>query len=133
MRRATVLRPLLLGALLAAVAPACQGGEGSAPPLPGHARASLLAVGDTGTPPQFASRLTSTQIAVARGMEAEDRRAPVHALVLLGDNFYYKGLQESELLLRVRENVVRPYCRFLALTAPRSEEVASACGTPGQE
>jgi hypothetical protein len=66
-------------------------------------------------------------------METEDRRAPVDAFVLLGDNFYYKGLEESELLLRVRENVVRPYCRFLALTAPRSKEVASACETPLQE
>ncbi|HKE12254.1 MAG TPA: metallophosphoesterase [Myxococcota bacterium] len=133
MRRATVLRPLLLGALLAAVAPACHGGEGAPPPLPGHARASLLAVGDTGTPPQFASRLLSTQIAVARGMEAEDRRAPVDAFVLLGDNFYYKGLEESELVARVQENVVRPYCRFLSLTAPRSNEVADACETPVRE
>jgi hypothetical protein len=84
-------------------------------------------------PPGFGSRLLSTQIAVARGMEAEDRRAPVGAFVLLGDNFYFKGLEEFELVLRVRENVVRPYCRFLSLTAPRSDEVASACETPLEE
>ncbi|HME69672.1 MAG TPA: metallophosphoesterase [Myxococcota bacterium] len=127
-------RRFLLCVVLAAAVLACHRGEGPPPPpLPGPARFSFLAVGDTGIPPQFASSLLSTQIAVARGMEAEDRRAPVGAFVLLGDNFYYKGLEESELVLRVRENVVRPYCRFLALTAPRSNEVASACGTPPQE
>jgi len=120
-------RSVLWGALAAALA--CHGGEG-APPLPGHPRFSLLAVGDTGIPPQFGSSLLSTQIAVARGMEAEDRRAPVNAFVLLGDNFYYKGLEESELVLRLRENVVRPYCRFLSLNGPRSREVADACETP---
>jgi hypothetical protein len=66
-------------------------------------------------------------------MEAEDRRAPVDAFVLLGDNFYYRGLEESELVARVQENVVRPYCRFLSLTAPRSNEVAGACETPPRE
>ena len=35
---------------------------------------------------------------VARGLVAEDRRAPVDALVLLGDNFYPYGLQRFELL-----------------------------------
>ncbi len=136
MRRPTLFfdaRRFLISGVLAAAVLACHRGEGPPPPLPGDARFSFLAVGDTGAPPQFGSRLLSTQIAVARGMEAEDRRAPVNAFVLLGDNFYYKGLEESELLLRVRENVVRPYCRFLLLTAPRSNEVADACGTPPQE
>jgi hypothetical protein len=138
MRRPTLrfddAQRFLLSVVLAAAVLACHRGAGpSPPPLPGHARFSFLAVGDTGIPPQFGSRLLSTQIAVARGMEAEDRRAPVDAFVLLGDNFYYKGLEESELVLRVRENVVRPYCRFLSLTAPRSNEVASACETPPQE
>ena len=127
-------RPFLLSGVLAAVLFACSRSESPpAPPLPGHARLSFLAVGDTGSPPQFGSRFLSTQLAVARGMEAEDRRAPVHAFVLLGDNFYYKGLEESELVLRVRENVVRPYCRFLSLGAPRSKEVAEACEVPPNE
>jgi hypothetical protein len=132
MRRLTLpfgLPRCVLWGALAAAALACHGGEG-APPLPGHPRFSFLAVGDTGVPPEFGSSLLSTQIAVARGMEAEDRRAPVDAFVLLGDNFYYKGLEESELVLRVRENVVRPYCRFLSLNGPRSREVADACETP---
>jgi hypothetical protein len=135
MRRASLdARRLALPWALASALVACHRGEGlPPPPLPGHARLSFLAVGDTGIPPQFGSALLSTQIAVGRGMEAEDRRAPVDAFVLLGDNFYYKGLEESELVLRVRENVVRPYCRFLSLTGPRSSEVASACETPLQE
>jgi hypothetical protein len=33
----------------------------------------------------------------------------------------------------VRANLVRPYCRFLALTAPRSPEVESACELPPAE
>ena len=36
-------------------------------------------------------------------------------------------------MARVRANLVRPYCRFLALTAPRSPEVASACELPAAE
>jgi len=33
----------------------------------------------------------------------------------------------------VRANLVRPYCRFLALTAPRSPEVEGACEVPRAE
>ena len=52
---------------------------------------------------------------------------PVGALVLLGDNFYPSGLVAHELVERVRENVVEPYCGFVVLRGPRSAEVAGAC------
>jgi hypothetical protein len=51
----------------------------------------------------------------------------VHALVLLGDNFYPDGLREEELVPRVRANVARPFCPFLASGAPRFGELAGAC------
>jgi hypothetical protein len=51
----------------------------------------------------------------------------VDAIVLLGDNFYPAGLRERELQKRLVMNVVRPYCRFVDLSAPRSDEVAKAC------
>jgi predicted phosphodiesterase len=63
-------------------------------------------------------------------MEAADRQRPVDALLLLGDNFYPKGLKEAELRLRVAMNVVRPYCRFVDLSGQRSDEVAEACRRP---
>ena len=93
---------------------------------------SLLALGDTGARPDDPPRVRA-QLAVASALEAEDRRLPVDALLLLGDHFYDVGLREDELVARVRANLVRPYCRFLALTAPRSSEVESACQTPGAE
>ena len=66
-------------------------------------------------------------------MEAADRHRPVDALLLLGDNFYPAGLQEAELRLRVGMNLVRPYCRFVDLSGPRSDEVAEACRRPPGE
>ena len=66
-------------------------------------------------------------------MVAEDRRAPVDALVLLGDNFYPDGLHAHELVTRIRANLVRPYCRFAELAGPRSAEVADACALPETE
>jgi hypothetical protein len=48
--------------------------------------------------------------------------------VLLGDLFYDDGLRERELVARVRANVVAPYCRFVDLSGPRSDEVRAACG-----
>jgi hypothetical protein len=62
-------------------------------------------------------------------MAASDVRAPVDALVLLGDNFYPGGLLASEAVARVRANLVRPYCRFLRLDGTDAAEVASACET----
>jgi calcineurin-like phosphoesterase family protein len=90
---------------------------------------SLLAVGDTGTPPRSLSLLDG-QRAVGAGLEREDRREPADALLLLGDNFYPSGLLESELVERTRDNLVRPYCGFVDLTGPRSHEVAEACPGP---
>jgi hypothetical protein len=92
----------------------------------GAARLSLFALGDTGAEPAPIGRALQTQMRVVR-CGAEHARRPVDALVLLGDNFYPDGLRERELAFRVRENVVRPYCAFLALDGPASAEVAGAC------
>jgi hypothetical protein len=94
--------------------------------LPPPARFSLLALGDTGQPPGWFPWLEG-QSAVAAGLEQEDRRAPVDGLLLLGDNFYERGLEDDELLRRVRGNIVAPYCRFLELDGPRSAEVSGGC------
>ena len=63
------------------------------------------------------------QYRVGEAMAREDRRAPVQALVLLGDNFYGHGLaREDAEATGVRENLAGPYCHFLMLThegAPR--------------
>jgi hypothetical protein len=87
---------------------------------------SFFAMGDTGVEPARRP-LAATQMRVGHVLEAEQRRRPVDAVVLLGDNFYPEGLLEKELETRVRENVVRPYCGFLALDGPESERVADAC------
>lgn len=93
---------------------------------------SLFALGDTGVP-SLLPALVSRQRAVAMGLEAEDRRDPVDAFVLLGDNFYDEGLTERALVDQLRENLVAPYCRFLDLGGPRSPEVEDACATPRAE
>ncbi len=116
-------------AALASLAPALACG---APDLREPVALSLLALGDTGARLNDPPRLR-TQVAVGAALAAEDRRRPVDALLLLGDHFYDFGLREDELVVRVRENLVRPYCHFLALTAPRSSEVASACALPAGE
>ena len=103
-----------------------------APDLREPVALSLLALGDTGARPDDPPRVRA-QLAVAAALEAEDRRLPVDALLLLGDHFYDVGLREDELVARVRANLVRPYCRFLALTAPRSPEVEGACESPPAE
>jgi hypothetical protein len=113
---------LLYGAALAALlllTPA-PGSAGA-----GELRVSLLAVGDTGDRPHFWQH--DLQAAVGRAMADEDRRRPVSALVLLGDQFYPTGLLERELVHRVRHNVVRPYCRFVQRGGPRWDEVADVC------
>lgn len=94
---------------------------------------SLLALGDTGKRHRWFADWTEGQIAVAQGMAAEDRRRPVDGLVLLGDNFYMSGLEAHELVARVRQNVVVPYCHFLDLSGPRSSEVAGGCAEPADE
>jgi predicted phosphodiesterase len=92
-------------------------------------RVSLLAVGDTGDRPHFWQH--DLQAAVGWAMAEEDRRSPVSALVLLGDQFYPTGLLHFELVHRVRHNLVRPYCRFVEPGGPRWGEVSDACDPPG--
>jgi len=90
---------------------------------------SFLAVGDAGAP-THERRHYRVQLAVGAAMASNDRAKDVHALVLLGDNFYPDGLHAAELAPRVRDNLVRPYCHFLALAGPRAAEVSGACGIP---
>jgi hypothetical protein len=107
-------RALVLGAALVAAALLVRAlVRGSLPVELPTPRLSLLAVGDTGTPPGWIPALDGQRI-VARGLDQEGRRMPVDALVLLGDNFYYEGLDAATLTERVRQNVVAPYCRFVA-------------------
>jgi hypothetical protein len=82
-----------------------------------HAEAelSLLALGDTGRPTSWPAWVTP-QYRVGEAMAREDRRAPVEAIVFLGDNFYPHGLSRPTLKQRVGENVAAPYCYFLTLT-----------------
>jgi hypothetical protein len=117
-------RSVVLAALLLLSVAGCGASAAEEPPL-----LSLLAVGDTGAPPDDPDRY-GTQLAVAAAMESIDRAHPVHDLVLLGDNFYPHGLLRAELVPRLRANVVRPYCRFLWLAGPRAPEVEEACHVP---
>lgn len=99
----------------------------SASPAPSsETRRSLLTTGDTGSQ-HILPRVFEGQRAVAHAMVAEDRRDPVDAIVLLGDNFYWHGLDRAHLVERIRENLVAPYCHFLKLDGIRSAEVESAC------
>jgi hypothetical protein len=110
--------------------PALRSAAPAAPvPVGGEAKLSLLAVGDTGKNYPFRP-FAEGQRSVARGMILEDRRDPVDALVFLGDNFYPDGLQRAELIERVSENLVDPYCHFADLSGPRSAEVDDACPLP---
>jgi len=117
-------RPLLVCLLLLS---AC-GGHGAEVRPPERAILSLLLVGDTGRPAEADQR--GVRLAVGEAMAREDRRLPVARLLLLGDNFYPHGLLAGELVPRVRENLVRPFCHFLHLDGPRSSEVADACTVP---
>ncbi len=92
------------------------------------ARWSLIATGDTGRTSTLAG-LFEGQLSVAQAMTEEARRDPVDGLLLLGDNFYWQGLDREHLVQRIRTNLVRPYCHFLDLTGPRSSEVDDACET----
>lgn len=116
-------------ALAALLALACGSGDlrPADPPAKGELRASLLAVGDTGRREGW---LPSRLDRVAAGLAAVAEQRPVDAVVVLGDNFYPRGLESDELVERVRTNVVGPLCRFVDLSAPRSPEVADACELP---
>jgi hypothetical protein len=87
---------------------------------------SLLALGDTGKPTSWPRRFLA-QYRVGEAMAREDRRAPVEALVFLGDNFYGEGLEEHTLERRVRWNVAAPYCHFLTLTREGRRALGGAC------
>jgi hypothetical protein len=117
-------RFVVLAALLLLSVAGCGAPAKAEPP-----HLSLLAVGGTGAPPGDPDGY-ETQLAVAAAMASIDRANPVHALVLLGDNFYPDGLLRAELAARLRANVVRPYCRFLRLAGPRAPEVAEDCELP---
>jgi hypothetical protein len=135
--------PLALGSLAAvALALFVWSGREPAPalvagaPAPADAgraapRWSLLVTGDTGKYRPWRP-WAEGQRAVGRGLEHEDRRAPVDGLLLLGDNFYPEGLLRHELVARVGRNVVLPFCRF-ASEGPRWAEVADACPRPAAE
>ena len=92
-------------------------------------RFSLLAVGDTGARPEDDEDYPRLR-RVAEAIAAEDRHRPVQSLLLLGDNFYDRGLRSEELEARVRANLVAPFCHFVALEGTRSHEVADACPEP---
>jgi len=124
----TVAGRVAVAACAVLLAAAAGGPPASAQP----ARLSLLAVGDAGAPPAEPDHY-ATQLAVAAAMAASDRAQPAHGLVLLGDNFYPDGLRSDELVLRLRANLVRPYCRFLELGGRRAEELADACTLPAAE
>ncbi len=125
-RRATTL----LAVSAAVVLVACSDVENKAAAgRESAARLSLLATGDTGRDGVLLS-LFEGQLAVAHAMAEEDRSRPVDGLVLLGDNFYWQGLDREHLVERVLRNLVVPYCHFLALTGPRSSEVESGCRIP---
>lgn len=117
---------LAVAALLVLIAPCVAIRWQEAPPPSAPPIVSLLAVGDTGDQPGWLPAL-DRQRAVAAGMEGEDRRAEVGALVLLGDNFYESGLDRATLVDRVRGNVVEPFCHFAELAGARSAEVLPSC------
>lgn len=94
------------------------------------AKASFLAVGDTGKVHRPLASLLEGQVAVANGLAAEDRAHPVDAMLLLGDNFYMHGLAKSELVERIDQNLAYPYCHFVELAGLRSAEIAAHCPGP---
>ena len=107
--------------------PAVHGPAAAGPAaLPDEQVFSFLAVGDTGDLLPWRP-FGEGQRSVARGLVAEDRRLPVEALVLLGDNFYPDGLQRFQLVERIRHNLVIPFCHFAAAGAPRWPEVKDGC------
>jgi hypothetical protein len=123
MRRNRIAAVLVAAALAAACSPPSPL-IGADPP--GRVRLSFFAFGDAGALPNWL-RSQQAQMRVGAALEAEQRRRPADAVVMLGDNFYPDGLLEKELEYRVRENVVRPYCVFLALDGPESSRVADGC------
>jgi hypothetical protein len=96
----------------------------------GEPLASLLAVGDTGSVWGAFPGFLEGQLAVGAAMQREHEQDPVDALVLMGDNFYPKGLLASEARHRIVQNVVRPYCAFVEPAAEIVEIVRRLCSGP---
>ncbi|HXZ85598.1 MAG TPA: metallophosphoesterase, partial [Myxococcota bacterium] len=92
-------------------------------------RLSLLVLGDWGRR-LGNGHAVDAQLRVAEALADEDRHAPADALVLVGDNFYPKGLSAQDLEARVRGNLVEPYCHFLELTDAAGSALAEACREP---
>ena len=92
---------------------ACEGQDTNRNAAAARPLSSLLAVGDTGDRWGPLPWLFEGQLAVGTAMRREHARAPVDALMLLGDNFYPDGLLATELVPRIVENVARPYCAFI--------------------
>ncbi len=124
MRRCIPARLLAAATLAAGLAGGCAPDDFDEP-----VRFSLLAVGDTGAPPRDDEDYPRL-LRVAGAIAAEDRHRAAQALLLLGDNFYERGLRADELEERVRANLVAPFCRFVALEGARWHEVADACPEP---
>ncbi|MFO0688287.1 MAG: metallophosphoesterase [Myxococcota bacterium] len=121
---------LLLGIGLAG--PVCRPADDAPPTIVTATEAarpsvSLLAVGDTGQPWGLLPYLFEGQLAVGFALQAAHRAQPVDALVLLGDNFYPNGLREDELIPRVLDNVVRPYCAFVDPAPILAPHLEGAC------
>jgi hypothetical protein len=114
-----VKRALLAASWLLLTAPAALAGD----------TLSLLALGDTGKGRLWPKSLRA-QYRVGEALAREDRRAPVEALVFLGDNFYPRGLTPETLRARVGENLAAPYCHFLALTERGFAELGERCRRP---
>jgi hypothetical protein len=93
---------------------------------------SFLAFGDTGKETSWPARVMP-QYRVGEAMAREDRRAPVQALLLLGDNFYGHGLEPETFERRVRQNLAAPYCYFLMLTRAGREALGRSCDRPAEE
>ena len=110
----------------------CQRGESQVFEPVKNPRYSIIAVGDTGRTHRFA-QILGGQIAVSEAMTSEARESPIDALIFLGDNFYWDGLDQENLVPRVRQNLVAPYCYFLRLDGPRSSEVEEACRVPERD
>ena len=114
---------------IAAVLGGLLGVEAQPPPGADLHGFSFFALGDTGKPPDWRGPL-SPALRVARAVVREDRRAPIDALVLLGDNFYPSGLHERELAEQLGENLVGPYCRFVEISPLGARMLSNACDEP---
>lgn len=97
-----------------------------------EAELSLLALGDTGKPSSW-PEWVMPQYRVGEALAREDRRAPVEAVVFLGDNFYPDGVSRRTLKRRVRENVAGPYCHFLWLTRRGRRALRDHCALTDEQ